>query len=152
MGCPVVELGGGQALVGGLVEIAGAFVALVHALAGAVKLLDDLVSSGVVLVLEAGTHVLTGLLVTDDAVAIECFPFRLWHEKPSATPANLHGGLAHNEVQKEEAIVGRRGAEVVAVGEMPVLTHQHGLNKLRLAERAVLLLEVQSDAAVEVAE
>ena len=41
---------------------------------------------------------------------------------------------------------------MVAVGEMTVLTHQHGLNKLRLVKRPVLFLEVQGDAAVEVAE
>ena len=41
---------------------------------------------------------------------------------------------------------------MIAVDEMPVLVHQHGLNKLRLAQRAVFLLEVQGDAVVEVAE
>ena len=41
---------------------------------------------------------------------------------------------------------------MVSVDEMPVLVQQHGLNKLRLAERAVFLFEVQGDAAVQVAE
>ena len=152
LGCPVVELGGGQALVGGLVEIAGALVAFVHALAGTVKLLDDLVAAGVVPVLEAGADVLAGLLVADDTVTVEGLPFRLRHEKSAAAPAKLHGGLALDEVQEKEAIVGRWRAEVVAVGEPSVFAHQHGLNKLRLAERLVFFLEVQSDAVVQVAE
>ena len=41
---------------------------------------------------------------------------------------------------------------MVAVGKMTVLVHQHGLNKLRLAERPVLFLEVQGDTTMEVAE
>ena len=130
----------------------GALIAFVHPLAGAVKFLDDLVAADVVLVLEAGAQFLAGLAVTDDAVTVERPPLRLRHEKSAAAPANLHGGLAGDEVQKEETIVGCRGAEVITVDEMPVLVHQHGLNKLRLAERPVLFLEIQGDAVVEVAE
>ena len=150
--CPVIELGGGQALVGSLVEIACALVPFVHPLAGAVKFLDDLVAAGVVLVLEAGAQVLAGLLIADDAVAVERLPFRLRYEKSAATPAKLHGGLALDEVQKEEAVVRCGRAEVVAVDETPVFVQQHGLNKLRLTERLVFFLEVQRDAVVQVAE
>lgn len=150
---PLTQLLLGHALGGdGLIHGLSAFVPLVHPLAGAVEFLDDLVAVGVVFVLEVGAQVLAGLLVADDAVSVERLPLRLRHEKPSAAPAKLHDGLALDEVQEKETVVGRRGTEVVAVGEPSVFTHQHGLDKLCLAERLVLFLEVQSDAAVEVAE
>ena len=150
---PLVEPFLGKTLGGdGLIYGFGTLIPFVHPLAGAVKFLDDLVASGVVLVLEAGAKVLAGFLVADDPVTVERLPLRLRYKKSSTAPAKLHGGLAHDEVQKEETVVGRRGAEVVAVDEMPVLVHQHGLNKLRLAERLVFLFEIQCDAVVEVAE
>ena len=150
---PFTQIFFGQTLGGdGLIHGLGAFVPLVHPLAGTVEFLDDLVASGVVPVLEAGAYVLAGLFVADHPVAVKRLALRLWHKKSAAAPAKLHSGLAHDEVQEEEAVVGRRGAEVVAVGEMTVLIHQHGLNKLCLMKRPVLLLEVQGDTAVEVAE
>lgn len=103
---PLTQIFFSQALGGdGLIHGLGALVAFVHALAGAVEFLDDLVAAGVVFVLEAGAYVLAGLLVAENAVAVERLSLRLRHEKSSAAPANLHSGFVGDEVQKKEAVV-----------------------------------------------